>query len=79
MPKDTIEIWRRRFDAIHGEGAAAEFERLLVDQSVTFKAIGERFGFSVQRVSQIVEKHFPMFTRRVAGNVKSRAANRRKT
>lgn len=78
MLKDTLETWRKRFDALHGEGAAAEFERLLVDQSTTFKAIGQRFGISTQRVSQLVEKFFPAYNRKTAGNLQSRLAARRR-
>jgi hypothetical protein len=74
----TLDDWRKHFDSLHGAGSAAEFERLLVDQSTTFKAIGDRFGITTQRVSQLVEKHFPMYRRKVAGNLQSRLAQRRR-
>ena len=75
----SLAEWRKHFDSLHGDGAAAEFERLLVDQSTTFKDIGARFGISTQRVSQLVEKHFPMYRRKIAGNIQSRLAQRRRT
>jgi hypothetical protein len=76
MKANNLTEWRKLFDARHGDGAAAEFERLLVDQQTTFRMIGQRFGFSTQRVSQLVAQHFPMFRRKVAGNIQSRRASR---
>ena len=78
MKKHTLDAWRETFDKLHGDGAAAEFERLLVDQSTTFKAIGQRFGISTQRVSQLVERHFPAYNRRTVGTIQMRRAAERR-
>jgi hypothetical protein len=74
MQKHTFDAWRETFDKLHGAGAAAEFERLLVEQNTTFRAIGLRFGISTQRVSQLVERHFPAYNRRTVGTIQMRRA-----
>lgn len=74
MQKNDLEAWRVKFDSLHGEGAAEEFERLLVEQNTTFRAIGQRFYITTQRVSQLVERFFPAYTRKRAGTIQMRRA-----
>lgn len=74
MQKHTLDAWRETFDKRHGAGAAAEFERLLVEQNTTFRAIGLRFGVTTQRVSQLVARFFPQYLRKRAGTIQMRRA-----
>lgn len=60
----SLDEWRVAFDARHGAGAAAEFERMLTSSSTAFQKIADRFGFSRQRVSQLVQAHFPARSRK---------------
>lgn len=74
MQKNDIDAWRTKFDQLHGAGAAAEFERLLVEQNTTFREIGQRFNVTTQRVSQLVERFFPQYLRKRAGTIQTRRA-----
>ena len=69
---DSIDDWRRHFDFLHGLGSAAEFERLLSSRKASFASIAERFQISKQRVSQLVHKHFPAYTRRAVGTIRAK-------
>ena len=66
---ESINDWRLGFDALHGPGSSAEFERALSSRTVSFASIAERFKISKQRVSQLVHKHFPDYTRKRAGTI----------
>ena len=69
---ESLDDWRRSFDARHGPGAAAEFERMLASRTTAFAAIAERFKISKQRVSQLVHSHFPAYTRKRIGTIRTR-------
>lgn len=69
---ESLDDWRRAFDAMHGSGSAAEFERMLSSRTASFASIAERFQISKQRVSQLVHAHFPAYTRKRIGTIKTR-------
>jgi hypothetical protein len=69
---ESLDDWRRAFDALHGLGSAAEFERMLSSRTTSFASIAERFNISKQRVSQLVHKHFPAYTRKRIGTIRTR-------
>jgi len=66
---ESLDDWRRAFDAMHGPGSAAEFESALSSRTVSFASIAARFQISKQRVSQLVHKHFPAYTRKRVGTI----------
>jgi hypothetical protein len=66
---ESLDDWRLGFDALHGPGSAAEFESALSSRTVSFASIAARFQISKQRVSQLVHKHFPAYTRKRVGTI----------